>query len=93
MSFQVYTGKDGSSDQPLEVRVTNTLTDVLENKRSSAVYFDNFFSSTILCRDLAMGQLKCTGTFRQNRTQNYPFTTPAAMKNRSVEHSKLLVMV
>ena len=60
----------------------NTFTDVLKNKRSHAVYFDNFFNSTILCRDLAMGQLKCTGTFRQNRTQNCPFTSPAAVKKQ-----------
>ena len=81
-SFEVYTGKDGSSDQPLGERVVNTLTDVLKNKRSHAVYFDNFFSSTILCRDLAKGRLKCTGTIRQNRTQNCPFTSPTAMKKQ-----------
>ena len=81
-SFQVCTGRDGSSDQPLGERVVNILTDVLKNKRSHAVYFDNIFSSTILCRDLAMGQLKCTGTIRQNRTQNCPFTSPAAMKKQ-----------
>ena len=81
-SFQVYTGKDGSSDQPLRERVVNTLTDVLKNKRSHADYIDNFFSSTILCRDLAMGQLKCTGTIRQNRTQNCPFISSAALKKQ-----------
>ena len=81
-SFQVYTGKDGSSYQPLGERVVNTLTDVLKNKCSQVVYFDNFFSSTILCRDLAMGQLKCTTTIRQNRTQNCPYTFPAAMKKQ-----------
>ena len=81
-SFQVYTGKDGSSDKPLRERVVNTLPDVLKNKRSHAVYFDNFFSSTILCRDLAMVQLKYTGTIRQNKTQNCPFTSPAAMKKQ-----------
>ena len=80
-SFQVYTGQDGSSDQPLGERAVNTLTDVLKNKRSHAVYFDNFCSSTILCRDIAMGQLKCTGTIRQNRTQICPFTS-AAMKKQ-----------
>ena len=60
----------------------NTLTNVLENKRSHAVHFDNFLNYTILCRELAMGQLKCTGTIRQNRTQNCPFTSPAAMKKQ-----------
>ena len=84
-SFQDYTGKDGSSDQPLGKRVVNTLTDVLKNKRSHAVYFDNFFSSAILCRDLAIGQMKCTGTIRQNRTQNCPFTSPTAMKKQERE--------
>ena len=29
-----------------------------------------------------MGQLKCTGTIRQNRTQNCPFTSPTAMKKK-----------
>ena len=37
LPFQVYTGKDGSSNQPLAERVVNTLTDVPENKRSHAV--------------------------------------------------------
>ena len=49
-SFQVYTGKDGSSNQLLREKVVNTLTNVLENKRSHAVYFDNFLNYTILCR-------------------------------------------
>ena len=82
-TFHVYTGEDGSSDQRgLAERVVNTLTDVLKNKRSHAVYFNNFFSSTILCRDLAMGQLKCTGTIRQNGTQNCPFISSAAIKKQ-----------
>ena len=81
-SFQIDTGKDGSSNQLLREKVVNTLTNVLENKRSHAVYFDNFLNYSILCRELAMEQLKCTGTIRQNRTQNCPFTSPAAMKKQ-----------
>ena len=79
-SFQVYTGKDDSVNGPLGKRVVKTLTAVVEDNSNHSVYFDNFFSSTSLCRDLADKKLKCTGTIRQNRTQSCPLTHPSAMK-------------
>ena len=41
-SFDVYTGKDMSSSEPLGERVVNKLTVVLENYLNYAVFFDNF---------------------------------------------------
>ena len=79
-SFNVHTGKDMSSSEPLGQRVVNKLTAVLENYSNYAIFFDNFFSSTAFCRDLARKGLRCTGTIRQNRTQNCPLTLPAVMK-------------
>ena len=52
-SFQVYTGKDDSANEPLEERVVKTLTALREDNSNHSIYFDNFFSSTSLCRDLA----------------------------------------
>ena len=79
-SFDVYTGKDMSSSEPLGERVVNKLTAVLENYSNHAFFFDNFFSSKALCRDLIRKSLRCIGTIRQNRTQNCPLTLPAVMK-------------
>ena len=70
-SLQVYAGKDNSANGPLGERVVKTLTAILEDNSCHSVYFDNFFSSTSFCRDLADKKLRCTGTFRQNRTQSY----------------------
>ena len=43
---------------------------VLKNYSNHAIFLDNFFSLTALCRDLARKGIKCTGTILQNRTQN-----------------------
>ena len=43
-SFDVYTGKDMSSSEPLGERVVNKLTAVLENYSNYAIFFENFFS-------------------------------------------------
>ena len=81
-SFDVYTyiSKDMSSSKPLRERVVNKLIAVIKNYSNNAIFFDNFFSSTALCRDLARKSLRCTGTIYQNRTQNYPLTLQAVMK-------------
>ena len=62
-SFDVYTGKDISSSEPLGERVVNKLTEVLEKYSNHAIFFDNFFSSTALCRDLTRKGLRCTELF------------------------------
>ena len=55
---------------------------MLEEHSNHILYFDNFFSSTTLCRDLAEKSLRCTGTVRQNRTESCPFSNPSTMKKR-----------
>ena len=67
-AFQVYTGKSDSKEEPLGERVVNELTEVLEENSNHILYFDNFFSSTTLCRDFAEKSLRFTGTVRQNKT-------------------------
>ena len=81
-AFQVYTGKSDSKEGPLEEQVVNELTEVLEENSNHILSFDNFFSSTILCRDLAEKSLRYTGTVRQNRTESCPFSNPSTMKKR-----------
>ena len=79
-SFQVHTGKDDSANGPLGERVVRTLTAVLKDNFKHFIYFDNFFSSTSLCRNLANKKLKCTGAIRQNRAQSCLLTHLSDMK-------------
>ena len=47
-AFQFYTGKSDSKEGPPGERVVNELTEVLKENSNPILYFDNFFSSTIL---------------------------------------------
>uniref|UniRef100_H2ZUM7 PiggyBac transposable element-derived protein domain-containing protein n=1 Tax=Latimeria chalumnae TaxID=7897 RepID=H2ZUM7_LATCH len=79
-AFDVYTGKDGTRSRKLGKRVLEKLTVILQNVCNHAIYFDNFFSSTTLCRKLSDKGLQCTGTIRMNRTENCPLTEPVLLK-------------
>lgn len=57
--------------------------DVLQNQwpgRGFHLYFDNFFTSLHLVNELKKRHLFGTGTIRDNRLLNCPFTSVAAMK-------------
>ena len=79
-AFQVCTGKSDSKEGLLGERVVNELTEVLEENSNHILYFENFFSSTTLCRDLSEKRLRCTGTVQQNRRESCPFSSPSTMK-------------
>ena len=80
--FQVYTGKEGSGEKQLGQRVVKDLTQELKDKHHH-VYFDNFFTSEQLLRDLADDNIHACGTARKDRRGFPPSLKKAKLKNRS----------
>ena len=88
--FQVYTGKEGSGEKNLGQRVVKDLTHHLKGKHHH-VFFDNFFTSEELLRDLAEDNIYACGTARKDRRGFPPALKTAKLKNRSV-HSKCMCL-
>lgn len=67
-SFEVYTGKPttSSAEKNLGSRVVKDLTAALAGKHHH-VYFDNFFNSIDLLKDLKAQKIYACGTIRKNR--------------------------
>ena len=81
-TFQVYTGKEGSGEKRLGHRVVNDLTQHLKGKNHH-VFFDNFFTSEKLLRDLAYNNIYACGTARKDR-KGFPLDLKKAkLKKRS----------
>ena len=76
--FQVYSGKEKSSEKGLGNRVVKELTADLHHKNQQ-VYCDNFFSSFQLFSDLSNGIYAC-GTIRSNRNGFPPDLVPFLKK-------------
>ena len=70
--MKIYQGKEKKlQDQPLEYRVINNMVTVTTaNFRAllHELYCDNFFTSYSFMSDLAMIDVRATGTIRENRT-------------------------
>lgn len=86
--FQIYVGKnkkDDSVEKNLGSRVVLDLCKDLEGKNYS-VYFDNFFSSPLLVKELMFKNINGCGTVRANR-KNFPktFTEDKKMKRGDYE--------
>lgn len=65
--FQIYTGKvNGNAEKQLGPRVIKDLTRSLVGK-NYFVYFDNFFTSLPLLRELKKDNINATGTIRKGR--------------------------
>ena len=79
--FQVYTGKEGSGEKQLGQRVVKDLTQHLKGKNHH-VFFDNFFTSEKLLRDLAEDDIYACGTARKDRRGFPPTLKTAKLKNR-----------
>ena len=80
--FQVYTGREGSGERQLGHRVVKDLTLSLKGK-SHHVYFDNFFTSEQLLRELAEVDIYTCGTAWKDRRDFPPTLKEAKLKNRS----------
>ena len=73
--FQVYIGKEKSSEKGLGSRVVTKLTANLHH-RNHHVYCDNFFSSFQLLSDLFSDGIYACGTIKSNRKEFPPALTP-----------------
>ena len=77
--FQVYSGKEKSSEKGLGNRVVKELTADLHHKNHQ-VYCDNFFSSFQLFSDLLSNGIYACGTIRSNRNGFPPDLVPFLKK-------------
>ena len=69
--MNIYTGKCEKTQQPLGFRVVHGLLQTVarvSNPASHQIYFDNFFTSYDLLRNLHLQGFKATGTIRKNRS-------------------------
>ena len=87
--FQVYTGKEGSGEKHLGQRVVKDLTRHLKG-RNHHVFFDNFFTSEQLLRDLAEDNIFACGTARKD-CRGFPPALKTAKLKRSA-YSKCMVV-
>ena len=80
--FQVYTSKEGSGEKQLGQRVVKDLTQHLKG-RNHHVFFDNFFTSEKLLRDLAEDDIYACETAQKDRRGFPPALKTAKLKNRN----------
>ena len=83
--FGTYTGayETKDSSKPLCPQVVSDLLSMVEKPACHRVYFDNFFTSYLLLRDLHEKSFKALGTTRENRTMQCPLRP-----SKSVEKEK-----
>lgn len=83
--FDLYSGKSTSaegsnSQQPLGSRVVMDLLKCVEDPNSHIIFFDNFFNSHKLLKDLREMGFRATGTMRKNRVAYCPLQSDAALQ-------------
>ena len=68
--FETYTGacETKDSSKPLKLQVVSALLLIVGNPTCHCVYFNNFFTSYYLLRDLHEKNFRALGTIRENRT-------------------------
>jgi DNA excision repair protein ERCC-6 len=79
-NMQIYSGKDSDENGPLGHRVINKMTEVIEKPSNHEIFFDNFFTSHDLLKDLKDKGIRATGTVRDNRTRNCPLNDTKTFK-------------
>ena len=79
--FETYTGacKTKDSRMPLGPQVVSDLLSIVEDPACHCVYFDRFFTSYSLLRDLHEKNFKALGTIRKNRTMKCPLRLSKAV--------------
>lgn len=85
-AFDIYCGKSavGTSNEPLGSKVVKGLLEkVTVVPHEHIVYFDNFFTSHALLRDLREAGYRATGTVRENRTKKCPLISIKDMKKKN----------
>ena len=88
--LQVYTGEEGSGQKHLGQGVVKYLIHHLKGKHHH-VFFDNFFTSEELLRDLTKDNILAYGTPRKDRRGFPPSLKMAKLKNRSA-HGKCMIV-
>lgn len=85
-AYDLYCGKSEGANitEPLGSRVVKLLLHKLEtNPKDHVVYFDNFFTSYSLLRDLRQVGYRATGTVREGRTMKCPILSVKDMKKKN----------
>lgn len=85
-AFDLYCGKSPGANpkEPLGTRVVKLLLDKLgTSAKDHVVYFDNFFTSFELLRDLRKAGFRATGTVREGRTKKCPLVGVKEMKKKN----------
>lgn len=80
--LEIYNGRDQSrpSNICLGEHVVKSLISVVPNPQIHEFYFDNFFTSCRLMKDLSANNIRATGTIRSNRTEKCPLKSEKDMK-------------
>lgn len=84
-SFDIYCGKSTleTGNEPLGSRVVKLLLNKIQAEPSEhIVYFDNYFTSFGLLKELREAGFRATGTVRENRTKKCPLASVKDMKKR-----------
>ncbi|KRZ65160.1 PiggyBac transposable element-derived protein 3, partial [Trichinella papuae] len=76
-AMQIYAGKETvRKNEPLGLRVVKHMVSHLNEPNKYHVYFDNFFTSPQLMKELTQRGIKATGTVRNARIRNCPLMKP-----------------
>ena len=84
--FETYIGACDTKDssKPLGPQVVSVRLSIVENPACHCVYFDNFFASYYLLRDLHQKNFRALGTTREGRTMKCHCDHQKVLKKRSV---------
>lgn len=85
-AYDLYCGKAPGPNptEPLGTRVVKLLLNKLgTSPQEHVVYFDNFFTSFALLRDLREAGYRATGTVREGRTKKCPLVSVKDMKKKN----------
>ena len=85
--FETYTGacKTKDSRMPLGPQLVSDLLSIVEDPACHCVYFDRFFTSYSLLRDLHEKNFKALGTIRENRNMKCPLRPSIAVDKENVD--------
>lgn len=78
--MEIYTGKQSNEIAPLGTRVVNNLLTIVSNPLQVEIFFDNFFTTYDLMKDLAERNIKAIGTIREHRIKKCPLMLSKEMK-------------
>ncbi|XP_003377533.1 piggyBac transposable element-derived protein 3 [Trichinella spiralis] len=83
-AMQIYAGKERDRyKEPLGFSVVKEMVSHLSEPNKYHVYFDNFFTSPHLMKELTQKGIKATGTIRDARIRNCPLMRPEVITEKS----------